>query len=834
MIKGLSTQQAKQALDTYGLNELARTKHGSTLLLFIQQFTSPLILLLLGAAITSIAIGILPGQDPNTVDAVLIFVIVIISGILGFIQEYKAERSIEALQNMAAPKSTVIRDGKEQEVLSKYVVPGDIVLLEEGDIIPADGIVLENQSIQINEAPLTGESLPQSKKDEDPVYMNTHVLSGGATIKITETGMRSSMGKIASELGNMKEESTPFEQEMQSFSTKVVYFTLVLLVVITVVGLFKYPPYTAILLSISLAVAAIPEGLPAVVALTLTIGATAMSKKNALIRKLSVTESIGGVDLICTDKTGTITQNNMRVSHIVQESKEYNISKDVLPDMTELLLCSSLCTKVHSIGKRYAGDPTEIALVEYADRKGTDHRDLMKQYELIQEIPFSSERKMMSTIYKHDKTFTLYNKGAPEIVLEICTHELVQGKSKKLTAKGKEAIQQQIKKLASRGLRVLAFAQKEQKTKEMDENNLRWLGLIAMIDPPRQEVKDAILQCQKAGITVLMLTGDNPLTAKTIAEEVGLHTTDAITGNDIETMSDDDLLQKIQEGLHVFARVSPQHKLRVLTLLKKHHRVAMTGDGVNDALALKKADVGVSMGIRGTEVAKQASDIMLLDDNFATIVDAVREGRRIFGNIRKFINYLFITNLAEVLVIFIGTATFTTTTPVILPAQLLWINLLTDGLPAIALGADPAPKDIMKQPVRKRNEPIINKQLGWLIALIGLKKTIVLLAVYLIALPWGEDIARTMLFTGFVLLEFARIGSIRRREQLTFFSNPLLVWAVGISVLLQIVLLYSPLAPFFGVAFLGVREWIVLITATILAYFTALWITDMVTKYVKN
>ncbi len=828
---GLTSMQAQALLKQYGANELRRLKKANALLLFLKQFTSPLILLLIGAALISLGIGYLPDQEPHVVDASLILCIVFISGVLGFYQEYKAEQSVEALQKMASPESTVMRDGTKQVIKSHLVVPGDVVLLTEGDIVPADGMLTNAHSLQVDESSLTGESLPVERKEGDSVCMSTQVLSGNATMTVRSTGMQTTIGNIASTLDQMKEEQSPFEQDMTQFSKKVVWATMGLVLIVTIVSLFKYDMYTAFLLSISLAVAAIPEGLPAIVALTLTVGATSMSKKNALIRKLSVTESIGDISMICTDKTGTITENDMTVTTFFVHNKKLSIQKATTPEISALLTCGVLCTNAEEKGEGYTGDPTEVALLVAARRFQITPSGLLKSYTPTDELPFSSDRKMMSKLYMHKEQEHMFTKGAPEVVLQHCSVELIDGVEKKLTGQRRLELLQHNTELAAQGMRVLGCAQKVVDGNR-EEKDLLWLGLQAMIDPARPEVKDAIAKCYTAGIKVMMLTGDNPVTAEAIAADVGLTSTGARTGAEVDGLSDEQLQHHIDQGIHIFARVSPAHKLRILSLLKKTQRVAMTGDGVNDALALKKADVGLSMGIRGTEVAKQASDIMLLDDNFATIVDAIKEGRRIFGNIRKFINYLFITNLAEVLTIFIGTLLFTLSEPLLIPAQLLWINLLTDGLPALALGADPAPADIMSRPVRSRGEPLINKPLIWSIVAIGVQKTIMLLGLYLIALPWGHDVASTILFTGFVLFELVSIGVIRSQEHLSWYSNKLLLMAITISLLLQLTLIYSPLGQYFGVVPLGYAAWALLGTGTLVAYVLALWISGVIWRRV--
>ena len=460
--------------------------------------------------------------------------------------------------------------------------------------------------------------------------------------------------------------------------------------------------------------------------------------------------------------------------------------------------------------------------------------ELKEDYQKVAEIAFDSKRKMMSSIYKKDNKFHTFSKGAPEILLNKCNRIYVNGKVSKLTLDDKNRILSENKKLASQALRVLGFAFKESSKKDTSETDFIWLGLQAMIDPPREEVKKAIKECYTAGIRVIMMTGDNPLTAKAISDEIGLKSNEVMLGEQLDKLSTQELEEKLKNA-SIFARVSPLHKLKILEILKKNYRVAMTGDGVNDALALKRADVGISMGIRGTDVAKQASDIILLDDNFASITLAIKEGRRSFDNIRKFVNYLFVSNLAEIGVLFFATLFLTLKAPILLPIQILWINLLTDGLPAIALGVDPATPNIMKKPPRKKGEPIINKTLAWLIATIGIKKIILLFLTFIIINSlYGIEQARTALFTGFILYEFVRIGTIRAQEKLTWLSNKWLLAALAISLFLQLLIVYTPLNTFFHIAPLSPQSWAILLIGVVIGYLSAIAITKIVLKFVKE
>ncbi|MBN2127455.1 MAG: cation-transporting P-type ATPase [Candidatus Diapherotrites archaeon] len=840
--KGLSSAEALRLLEIHGLNEIARSVKLSPLKIFLSQFTSPLILLLIAAAVVSFSIGFLPGQEPRVFDTALILLIVFASGIAGFIQEFKAEKAVEALQEMSSPSAVVLRDGVKKRIPVKELVPGDIIFLESGDVVPADAKLLEVFSLKVNESILTGESDDVLKKVSDTVFKNTSVFIGRAEAVVEKTGMNSKIGGIAKKLEEIKEEKTPFQNEMNEFSKKLILLTLGIILIIFFIALFKYGLYDSILVSVSLAVAAIPEGLPAVVTLALALGSNAMAKRNALVRKLSVTESAGAIDIICTDKTGTLTKNEMTVSNVFIDSvlKPEEITVAIIKEnnaLKNLFLCGALCNDSEKQEEKYLGDQTEIALKKISDSFFSQN-ELIK-YWRVNEIPFSSERKMMSVVVKQgdSKTdFFVFSKGAPEILIESCTKFYENGKIVSLTSKKKKEILQQNKEFASKTLRVLGFAFKETHSKEKDlEENLVWIGLQAMRDPPHEEVKQALADCLTAGIRVIMITGDNPETAKAIADEINLKSKDVIEGKELEKLTDSELEKKLKSGVNIFARADSFHKLRILEILKKNYRVAMTGDGVNDALTLKKADVGISMGLKGTEIAKQASDIILLDDNFNSIKAAVEEGRRIFDNIRKFVNYLLTCNIAEVTVVFLATVFLTLNQPILMPVHLLWINLLTDGLPALALGLDPAVKGIMKKPPRKKSEGILNKRLLMLITFIGVKKALMLLVIFLISNHfYGFEVARTCLFTGFILYEFIRIGSIRFQEQLTWLSNKWLLAALAFSVMLQLFVIYTPLNSLFHVVPLDLIQWIFLLGMSALAYITSIAVTKIVIMLTPN
>ncbi len=819
---GLSESEAFRRLKVYGENRIEKRKEKPAWEMFLDQFKSPIILLLIFAAIISLAINYLH-HEPY-IDSILILIIVFAAAIAGFVQDYKAEKAVEALAKMAAPRAKVIRDGKEKEIDASLVVPGDIIVLESGDIVPADAKILEG-NLELDESMLTGESRAVKKKKGDKVFAGCSIYSGNAIAKVFATGMKTEMGKLAEKMQEIQEEKTPFEKKMEMFTKKIVILTVIIIIMTFIIAIGKFGIIESFLIAVSLAVAAIPEDLPAVITIALSLGAREMARRNALVRKLAVTESIGSVDVICTDKTGTLTLGQMKVTGFwfPGESKKARALADQV-----CYFCNDAKVIVKGNEEKWVGDETDIALKEYSLEK------VRIEGKRIDEIPFSSERKMMTVAYKLGKEKLVFAKGAPEVILEKSTKALVKGRLVKMTEKLKKGILEENGRFAFQGKRVLALAYKPF-SKPLD-SGLIFVGLVILSDPPRPESREAVQECYSAGIRIIMITGDNPKTALAIADEVGIESEGVITGNELDKMTDEELGKAMASGINVFARTNPYHKLRILKVLQKEgHVVAMTGDGVNDSLALKKADIGISMGIRGTEVAKEASDIILLDDNFATIRNAIKEGRRIFDNIRKFVDYLLTCNVAEVLVVLIATAGLPFIS--LYPVQILWINLITDGLPALALSVDPPRPDVMKRKPRPRNEGIINKKLALLIGGIGLKKSLVIFGTFLAVLPLGEAKARTVLFTAFILYEFVRIAVIRYNEKLAsikdWLANRFLVISLLVSLALQLVLIYTPLGKYFKVVPLGMYEWGVLILGTIAGFALGIliaWIIDKVTK----
>lgn len=840
--EGLSEEEAARRLAEHGRNEIRSGEAVSPLKIFVSQFHDFLIYLLILAAIVSLAVGFLPGHEPEYVDAALIFLILIANGVFGFIQDYKAEQAIEALKDLSSPDATVVRDGEKRTIDSKDVVPGDIVYIEQGDAIPADAYLLQDANLECDESALTGESVPVSKEPSvlaegtaiadrtNMVFMNTSAVTGRGKAVVVDTGMETEVGDIAEQLTEAEDRKTPFQEEVDDLGKKIGYgiMAIILVVAVTQAAFTTAPLVSVMLVAITLAVAAVPEGLPAVVTLTLALGSKKMLERNALVRRLPVVESLGSVDVIVTDKTGTLTENAMTVKRIFYNDAVYHVTgtgtktkgeftkdgEEVDPEELEpVLRCGLLCNNAERAprndAKDFFGDPTEVALVVAAKKAGIETLQ-----DRVREIPFSSERKRMTTIDEADDGYTAYMKGAPETVLERCDRIREGGAVKKLTEQRKQDILAQNEAFAGNALRVLGFAEKTVENPEGEaddiESGMVFLGLQGMIDPPREEVRGAVEDCRSAGITVIMATGDNKATAKAIGDEVGFSPEGALTGAEVEEMSDAELQEAVAD-VEVFARVSPSHKVRILKALQANgNTVAMTGDGVNDAPALKNADVGISMGIRGTDVAQQASDMVLRDDNFVTIRDAIAEGRGIFDNIQKFVNYLLSANAGEVLIVFFGVLIGSFFFPdtfsageealILTPVMLLWINLVTDGLPALALGTDPKADGIMERKPREEGEAVINTRMMASILTIGLVMTITGLPIFFWNVAFESLIlAQTALFTFLVAVEMIRIQIIRRRYDLSFLSNRWLVTAVGFSLVLQILVLYTPLNTFFEV-----------------------------------
>ena len=821
--RGLSTREAEKRIKTYGLNDLKHKKKKSPVLIFLSQFNDFLVWVLIGATIISGIIG-------DKADAVTILIIVIVNAILGFVQEFRTEKSLEALQEMAAPTCKSIRDGNIKVINSRELTIGDVVILEAGDRIPADGTFIDAANMVVDESLLTGESVGISKdtnKGKNEGYMGTIVLKGRGLLLIDSIGMQTEMGKIANLLDNIEEEKSPLRERLDSLGKILVIVCIVVCIIVTVLGILRGNDITEMfLLGVSLAVAAIPEGLAAIVTVALALGVSRMLKRNALIRKLPAVETLGCTSVICSDKTGTLTQNKMTVKEILTNGKVYELDKEKIYDCEKLKEAFIYCNDtnynydIKDVDKAVMGDPTETALVKVFFKETKELEGFIGRANRVFEIPFDSTRKMMTVIMNANGKETCYMKGAPERVLERCNAVLENGKIKPLTAQKKKQIYSYIESMSNRALRCIAAAYKEEHVVKNDsvEENLIFLGVAGSMDPPRIEVKDAVLKCKMAGVKPVMITGDHKNTALAIAKSINICTTDdqAITGDELEKMSDEELAKRVCK-LRVFARVSPNHKLRIVKAFKKNNNiVAMTGDGVNDAPAIKEADIGVAMGISGTDVTKEAAAMVLMDDNFATIVSAVEEGRIIYDNIRKFIRYLLSCNLGEVLTMFLASL-FYLPNP-LTPIQILFVNLATDGLPAIALGVDPADKDIMRQTPREKNEGIFARGLWEKIIVRGCLIGICTLLSFMVGRYYGMDLAtcRTIALCTLVMSQLLHVFECRSERHSIFeinvLTNSYLLGAVLVSITMICGILYIPfLRGVFNTVALNLGQWLLVI-----------------------
>lgn len=839
---GLKSHEVGARLEKYGHNQLQQTREISPWQIFIAQFLDFMVLVLLGAAIVSGFLG-------ERLDAITIIAIVILNAILGFIQEYRAEKSLEALKELSAPQASVIRDGKLQRIPAKLVVPGDIMVLESGDRVAADGRLLEAVDLEVNEATLTGESLAVSKHAaviRDPhaglgdqknmVFAGTVVSSGRGKAVVTATGMNTEIGKIAGMISSVDEEETPLQKRLDQLGRVLVVICLGVCASVATLGILRgEPPRQMFLSAVSLAVAAIPEGLPAIVTIALAIGVQRMIRRNAIIRKLPAVETLGCATVICSDKTGTLTQNKLSVTRLWTPVNEYHMENPPQDaannggDLAQLLEIGALCNNAQLEGggrgqRKVIGDPTEGALLMAAEAAGVNLSELSRDFRRLAEIPFSSERKRMGVwIQDKEGRIRLYVKGASDVILDRCSRVMTKYGIQPMNAAMKEMIRNRVEAWGADALRVLAFAWKESDREEIGaakkidpEKDLIFQGLMGMTDPPRPESQSAVAKCRQAGIQVKMITGDYPRTAAAIGKMIGLSRPNGklITGQELDRMTDEQLAKVIGD-IDIFARVAPHHKLRVVKALKcKGEIVAMTGDGVNDAPAIKEADIGVAMGISGTDVSKEASAMVIADDNFATIVAAVEEGRMIYDNIRKFIRYLLSCNIGEILTMFGG---ILMGLPVpLLPLQILWINLVTDGLPAIALGMEPAEPGIMKRRPRPSNEGIFGRGLGKKIIFQGVMIGIATLTIFTLKLQSGDvALARTAAFNALVfsqlLFVFRCRSEYRSIFQINFLGNPYLVGAVLISTTMQLMATYLPvLQPIFNTRSLSLQDWTII------------------------
>ena len=850
--RGLTESEAKHRLEKYGPNALREEKERFKVLkLIIDQFKDYFVIMLLVASIISVVLG-------EIVDAVTISIIIILAAVIGFVQDFRAERALEALKKMTAPTARVLRDGKEISIPSNKVVPGDIIFLEAGDRIPADARLIMNTSLKLDEAPLTGESTSIAKElstfdintpvadRKNSVFMGTHIVFGRGMAVVTETGMNTEFGKIAGAVQAIEQEKTPLEKKLDSFAKKIGLLILGICVVIFILDTIEFgtEPKTLIrtfMTAVALAVSAVPEGMPALVVISLALGARELAKRRSLIRRLASAETLGSTTFICADKTGTLTKGEMSVRKVFTNFKMFSVAekgfekKDV--NLPTLLRIGLLCSNVFIDKEGAKGDPTEVALVNSAIKFGMKKDEMEKQFPRIGEIPFSSERKRMTTIHKVKGKKVAYVKGAPEIILGRSTHILKNNKVRKITKEERKKILQTNEKMAKDALRVLSMAYKELPktmqnfTENNVENGLIFVGLQGMIDPPRKEAIKAVMIVKQAGIRNIMITGDHKLTAMAVAKELKILTKSSLvlTGSELDAMSDEEFY-KIVEDVTVYARVSPMHKLRIVETLKKRgeHIVAMTGDGVNDAPALKRADIGVAMGITGTDVSKEASDMILTDDNYATMITALEGGRHIFDNIRKYIRFLMSCNFDEILVI--GVMAILRLPLPYLPVQLLWINLVTDGPPAIALSVDEPEKDIMKRKPRDPKSSIFHGMLSFmLVSFICQSVGSFITFSYGYFIIGDYNVAITMNFIQSALFELFVIWNCRSETRSIWkmgkdaFKNKFFVLAVFASMALTLVLPYIPfLANAFHVVPLTLEQWAITVGVASIGLFIVL------------
>ncbi len=840
---GLLQKEAEKRLDEFGPNKIERKKRISPAVIFLNQFKSVLIAILIFATILSAYLG-------NILDAIVIFIIIVLNAVIGFFQEYRAERAIEALEKFAASKAHVIRDGKEIEIFSEDVVPGDVISLMSGDKVPADARLIEVLSLAVDESTLTGESTPVGKllgelsqdavlaERKNMVFMNSVVVRGKGKALVVGTGRQTEIGKIATQIEEIKADQTPMQKKLTSLSKTLGMLIILISAVVFAVEYFRgLNIIDTALTSISLAVAVVPEGLPAVITIGLAIGVQKLAKSKSIMRKLAAAETLGSCSVICSDKTGTLTKNQMTVKEIFANGRHFSAEgQGYIPDgdilfegkevdlkneneLAKMFVCGALCNNASlyrdKAGWQISGDPTEAALLVSARKAGFNENALKSDYAEIAELSFDAMRKRMGVVAKRGNKVFAFVKGAPESVLSKCKFIMKNGRVKFLTSYDRKEILKANAALASQALRVLAFAEKDilqtvkDYTIENVESDLVFLGLQGMIDPPRPEIKNALKACEIAGIKVIMVTGDHALTARAIAQQIGLRG-DVVDGTELDKLADKKLAERILR-VGIFARVTPEHKLRIIRALQEKNKVvAMTGDGINDAPALKKADIGIGMG-SGTDVAKEASVMILEDDNFATIVKAVEIGRGVYDNIKKFVLYLLSSNVGEVLVI-LGASLVGLPLPLI-AVQILWMNFLTDGLPAVALAFDPAERDVMLKKPRSMNDAIISNNMVSTILLVGIVMLFGALGLFKFELLSGAslELARTVAFTTLVVVEMFNVFNSRSETKSAFsgiFSNKYLVGAVASSIVLQLLVIYVPqLQKAFGTVPLGPVQW---------------------------
>lgn len=837
---GLSNDEAKIRLEKEGLNQPKEVKKKNAFLKFLAQFKDIMIIILIVAAVISIAVAIKENQTSELVDGFIILGIVLINAIIGFLQENKAENALEKLKSLTKPEAKVLRDGELVKISSSFLVKGDVVILEAGDIVPADLRILESANLNCDESSLTGESNPVSKSAEykcsssaaladrkNMLYSGNIITNGRAVAVVVATGADTEIGKIANMLATTEKEVTPLQKNIATVGkiiTIIVLCVAVITFVCEIVLRPEEPIIEAFLIAVALAVAAIPESLPAVITIIMSMGVTKLAKKKAIVKHLHAVETLGCCEVICSDKTGTLTQNLMTVQALYYDNKLTEAVNDATSTtFLQMLKCMTLCNDSVQNKATFMGDPTETALCYFSQKCGFSKKEAEKKFERLDEISFDSNRKLMSTLNRTDDGEFVFTKGAVDNILRICDKIQINDKIFPLTDEIISQISIANNQMADKALRVLGFAYKKNSgEKQVWEEGLIFLGMVGMIDPPRQEVKNAVIKCNKAGMRAVMITGDHKNTAFAIAKEIGIAKSidEVMLGVELDKLSDEEFIERLKTT-SVFARVSPENKVRIVQAFKKLGKVvAMTGDGVNDAPSLKTASIGVGMGITGTDVTKEVADIIVTDDNFATIVLAVEEGRKIYKNIQKTIKFLFSANLAEVLSIFIATLAFPQFI-FLLPVQILFVNLITDSLPAIAMGFEPAEKDLMNEKPRDGKKTLFSDGVGISIIINGFFQALLILTSYTLGLKIFNDdkIASTMAFFTLNFVQLFYIFSIRI-EGFLFVNNPFKnIWqigAFGMGVLFLMLIAFTPLRSIISLVSLNYSCWLIILGLSLL------------------
>lgn len=836
--QGLSFEEAKLREQELKSQQISVAKKSGLFKKFVAQFCDLMILILLAAAAVSFIIGIVQHTSSEIIDGAVILAIVLMNAVMGMLQENKAEKSLQALEKMTKPEAVLLRSGKQIKIKAEMIVPGDIVVLEAGSIVPADCRLIESSNLLLDEASLTGESQPVEKQAgyickpnlpiserKNMVYNGTTVVRGRGLAIAVGVGKNSELGKIADVIATSKKEMTPLQKGIKDLGKVITFLVLGMAVITFILELCShYSPMDAFLTAIAISVAAIPESMPAVITIIMSLGISRLAKQKAIVKHMHSVETLGCCDVICSDKTGTITQNKMQVKAIYCDNKLSYTKSNVGKDFSTMLACMALCNDV-GVGKNgFTGDPTEIALAEFAKKYNFDKVVLSSSCKRLNEKPFDSNRKLMSTVNMYQGRKVVFVKGAVDFLLDKCDKMIVSGIEIALTPQRRQEIEKVNMTMASKALRVIGFAVKYvEEEQNYKEENLIFLGLAGMIDPPRKEVKDAVKKCLRAGMRPIMITGDHMETAFAVAKEVGIVSkkSQILTGGEIDAMSDEVFLKKL-ESVNVFARVSPENKVRIVEGLKTlGHVVAMTGDGVNDAASMKKANIGIGMGITGTDVTKEVADLIITDDNFATIVVAVEEGRKVYTNIQKTVKFLFSANMGEILALFLATIIFPQHV-FLLPIQILFVNLITDSLPAIALGVEPAEKGIMESKPRGKNKGLFSDGNAFMTIAMGIVQTLLTLSSFCIGLfIYGQASAMSMAFYTLNIVQFFYLISIRTEKSI-FKSNPFankycnfaILFAAGLLALIALTPLHTvlKLAPLNGYEWL----WILLVSIVML------------------